>query len=48
MVIRGLLNGLLLLATFVFMNVQFFLSADFRKQTGDTEASQLWAVEAHL
>lgn len=48
MVIWGLLNGLLLLTTFVFMNVRFFQSADFRKQTGDRKTSQFWAVEAHL
>lgn len=43
-VIWFLLHGQLLLTTLVFMNIRFFLSAAFRKQTGDREASQVWTT----
>lgn len=46
MVIWGLLYGLLLLTTLVYMNIRLFLSAAFWEQTGHREASQVWAEEA--
>lgn len=48
MVIWGLLNVLSLLATLVFMNIGFFLSAAFWKQTGHRERPVMCGQESPI